>query len=387
MNQASFSRRDLLALGAAGTASLAASVSAADPSTQTNSTTKPTAAPDKVYRIGVISASIEGKPQRVNGHTWHFCHPFHPTVDLNIVKKYKDPGSAKIFETHFRNPKMNFDLMPFADTRLTHFYDPDETSCKMFAEGFPGVQIAKSVEQMCKEVDAVWLGDASGTGHDHLELIAPALEAGLPTFCDKPIGKTVAGTRAILDLAKKHKAPLMSSSLFRHQWGTAEALRLRDSGEFGPLQYVIASQAGGWTLPSWHIYGQHPVWMVMTLCGPGVEGVSMYARENTCHALISYPDRMPAEVWYGRPDIYGLYCETSAHFQKKKYTWTPAIEDNYWYGHSYQIMKMAYEFKQMIVTGKEPVPHQEILEVTAIIHAAAKSLNEKNRTVALAEVM
>jgi len=33
------------------------------------------------------------------------------------------------------------------------------------------------------------------------------------------------------------------------------------------------------------------------------------------------------------------------------------------------------------------VPHQEILEVTAIIHAAVKSLQEKSRLVDLAEVM
>jgi hypothetical protein len=38
-------------------------------------------------------------------------------------------------------------------------------------------------------------------------------------------------------------------------------------------------------------------------------------------------------------------------------------------------------------THKEPVPHREILEVTAIIHAGAKSLRGKGRPVALAEVM
>lgn len=41
----------------------------------------------------------------------------------------------------------------------------------------------------------------------------------------------------------------------------------------------------------------------------------------------------------------------------------------------------------MLETEIEPVPHQEILEVTAIIHAAAKSLNEKSRLVSLGEVM
>ena len=44
-------------------------------------------------------------------------------------------------------------------------------------------------------------------------------------------------------------------------------------------------------------------------------------------------------------------------------------------------------FREMALTGREPVPHQEILEVTAVIHAGAKSLAEESRFVKLAEVM
>jgi len=36
---------------------------------------------------------------------------------------------------------------------------------------------------------------------------------------------------------------------------------------------------------------------------------------------------------------------------------------------------------------QEPVPHREILEVTAIVQAGAKSLAEKSRMVPLAEVL
>ncbi|QDU30534.1 Inositol 2-dehydrogenase/D-chiro-inositol 3-dehydrogenase [Anatilimnocola aggregata] len=376
------SRREWLAgAGLAGAGLLAASTPAKI------AAAKEQAAAGKVFRIGVISASIEGKTQRTNGHTWHFCHPFHPEVNQDVIKKTLDPGSTRIFAEYFRNPKLNFGLMPFPNTRLTHVYDADRASAELFASAYPGVQVVDSVEKMVPEVDAVWLGDASGTGSDHFDLIAPALEKGLPSFVDKPIGKTVKGTRQILELAKKHNAKLMSSSLFRHQWGTAEGLRLKETKDIGPLQFVQACQAGGWTLPSWFIYGQHPVWMVETLCGPGVESVSMLAKENACHAMLTYADRMPAEVWYGRPDIVGLYCETKVHFPKKTHTWTPAIDGNYWLGHSYQMMNMANAFRGMLETGVEPVPHNEILEVTAIIHAAAKSLNEKSRLVDLAEVM
>ena len=371
------SRREFLAAGAAAALTgVAARATAEEPSPG-----------GKVWRIGVISASGRGTPQRTNGHTYHFAQGFHPTVDMKAIEKHLSKGPVDLFKTHFRNPNEDFARLPFSDTRISGYYDADPAVAEKFAEAFPGVAVARTLDELVRNSDAIWVGDASCGGEDHFELCAPGLEKGLPTFCDKPIGGTVAETRKILEFARKHKTPIMSSSLYRHQWGTEEALRMKRSGEFGPLQYVIASQAGGWSLPGWFVYGQHPVWMCMTLCGAGVKAVSAYAREAACHALITYDDRMPAEVWYGRPDVRSTYCSTSAHFEKKTHEWTPAIDGNYWFGHHYQIFRMAQVFLGMVKTRTEPVPHQEILEVTAIIHAGAKSLEEKGRLVELAEVM
>jgi len=368
-------RREALACAASAGATLAAAAPSAPPR------------PDETVRIGVISATIGGKPQKTNGHTWHFAQYLHPECNLDAIRKYLDPGSADFFRKIVRNPKHGFEGWPFPDTRLTHYYDADPSAIGPFTEAFPGVKPARSLQELVENVDAVWLGDASGRGDDHYDLIAPALEKGLPCFCDKPIGGTVEWTRKILELARKHQAPLMSSSLFRHEFGMEHALRLRDSGEFGKLEYVIASMAGGYTPEGWFIYGQHPAWTVMTLCGPGVEAVSLYSREAAAHALVTYGDRAPAEIWYGRPDISGSYCQTLVHFQKKRYEFTPAIEGDFWHGHHYEMYRMADTFRRMVKTRKEPVPHREILEVTAILHAGAKSLKEKSRLVALAEVL
>lgn len=369
-------RRGFLSTTAAGLAASSAAVCAAAEPTE-----------KKVYRLGVISARINGKPQPLNGHTWHFAQYLHPTINMDAVRKYLDPGSIMMFEQYSRNPRENFGLLPFADTTITHYYEADPKLAAMFAETFPGVQVATSLEQMAAEVDAIWLGDASGKGEDHFDLIAPGLSRGLPTFCDKPIGGSVVGTRKILDFARQHHAPLMSSSLFRHEMGMEEALRLRDAGTDGPLQFVIASLGGGFSADAWVIYGQHPVWTVVTLLGPGAEAVNLYARENTAHALITYPDRMPAEVWYGRPDIAGEYCSTAVHFLKRRFEYTPSIAGNFRLGHHYEMFNMARAFRDMVRTRNEPVPHAEILEVTAIVQAAAKSLAEKSRFVPLAEVM
>jgi predicted dehydrogenase len=341
---------------------------------------------EKVYRIGVVSAAIRGKAQPRNGHTWHFAQYFHPEVNLDAIKKYLDPGSAEFFRTHMRNPRFNFDQLPFSDTKITHFYDADQSVIGPYLEAFPGVKAAKSPEDLAEQVDAVWLGDASGFGEDHFDLIASALKRGLPTFCDKPIGGSVAGTKKILEFARKNNAPIMSSSLFRHEQGIEAALRYRDSGTFGSIRYVICGVEGGYSPDGWIVYGQHAAWTAVTLLGPGAESVSMYARDGTSHAIVTYPDRMPAELWFGRPSERPEYCHTAVYFQKKRFEYTASIEGDFWYGHHYEMFRMAATFRGMIKTRKEPVPHEEIIAVTGIVFAAAKSAKEKSRLVGLEEV-
>lgn len=369
-------RRDLLKwAGAAGLASLAAGGGAA--------ADEP---PRKTFRVGVISAAIRGKPQPRNGHTWLFAQYLHPTLDFDALKKHYPPA----YDSHkkvYRNPQLNFGLLPFPDTRITHYYDADPSVAVPFTEVFPGVQVATSLEKMVQEVDAIWMGDASGIGDDHFDLVAPGLAKGLPTFCDKPIGGTVEGTRKILEFARRHNAPLMSSSLFRHEWGMEAALRTRDAGEFGAIEHVSARLHSRYSLDGWMIYGQHPVWTVMTLMGPGVDAVSLYEYKDTSHALITWPDRYPSHVWFGQPYEKFEYDRTDVYFKKKYYTYTSSIEGDFAFGHHYEMFRMASVFRSMLQTGKEPVPHQEILEVTAIVHAGAKSLREKSRLVKLAEVM
>lgn len=377
------SAQQLAALGVAGAGTGLAQAQQADPV----GTALPGPPNGKEWRVGVISSRIRGKAQRINGHTWHFAQYLHPTIDMKMAQTYLDPGNQKYFEKIVRNPACNFHVLPFPDIRITQYYEQDPAIAKLFTEAFPGVEVCTSLKKMAQEVDAIWLGDASGFGEDHFDLIAPGLAKGLPTFCDKPIGETVAGVKKILAFAKEHKAPLMSGSIFRYEWGIEEVRRLIAEGTHGDIQYVIASMGGGYSPDGWFVYGHHPCWTIMTLLGAGVESVSLYARQNAAHGLVVYPDRPPAEIWYGRPDLYGRYNETSVHFMKDVYRFSPGIEGSFAMGHHYEMFNMARVFREMVKTRIEPVPHQEILEVTAMLYAGAKSLKEKNRQVALAEVM
>jgi len=375
---------------AVGVAGGMAAAEAGQPSTaEAEEGAKTLSPPDgKAWRVGVISARRQGKPQVINGHTWHFAQYLHPVIDLPTAQKHLDPGNQRYFEQIVRNPACDFGILPFPDTRISHYYEQDPQVAQRFADSFPGVQVATSLEQMVQEVDAVWLGDASGTGDDHFDLIAPALEKGLPTFCDKPIGGTVAGTRQILETARRNQAPILSGSIFSYEWGVEEVRRLLARGEVGPIEYVIASMMGGYSPEGWFVYGQHPCWSIVTLLGAEVEAVSLLVHGKSAHGLVSYQDGPPAEIWYGRPDLTvgNLYNETSVHFQKGLYRFSPAIEGNFWFGHHYEMFNLARAFREMLRTRVEPESHEAILNVTKMIHAGAKSLEEKSRLVRLAEL-
>ena len=382
-------RQMLTSAGTAGAALLAGSMPAFAADAKVEETVASPA--KKVHKIGVISARINGKPQRLNGHCWQFTASFHEKVNMDAVRKLLDPGRIELFENFLFTPAVGFGQNLWEDMQVTHYYEQDPENAIPYTEAFPGVKVAKSIEEMVNEVDCIWLGDGSGFGEDHFDLIAPGLEKGLPTFCDKPIGGSVAGTRKILEFARQHKTPLMSSSIFRYQWGLEESIRRRDSEgfgkDYGELVYVLASQGGGHSLDRWLVYGQHPTWAVITLCGPDVEGVSMIEHGTTSHALLTYKDRMPGAVFCGHRNVASTYNSTSVYFQKGEYTYTPAIDGEYWRGHTYQMFNQQRAFRQMVKTGIEPVPHEEIIAVTAVIHAGVKSLKERSRIVPLAEVL
>jgi hypothetical protein len=113
----------------------------------------------------------------------------------------------------------------------------------------------------------------------------------------------------------------------------------------------------------------------------------MVEHADMCHAMITYADRYPCHVWFGQPYEKFEYNRTDVYFRQKPYSFTPSIEGSFDVGHHYRILRLAAAFRQMLLTGLEPASHDQILEVTAIIHAGARSLKEQSRLIKLREVM
>ncbi|CAA9545283.1 MAG: hypothetical protein AVDCRST_MAG73-2350 [uncultured Thermomicrobiales bacterium] len=115
---------------------------------------------------------------------------------------------------------------------------------------------------MIGRVDAALIVDDHGGGASHAALARPFLEAGLPTFIDKPMTLDLAEAIALFDLAEGRGAPLMSCSALRF---ADELVALKDrAAGFGAPCSVVSVGPG-----DWFYYGVHAVEAYQTLVGGG----------------------------------------------------------------------------------------------------------------------
>jgi len=132
-----------------------------------------------------------------------------------------------------------------------------------------GVQFYDSIEELCKNVDAVLL--ESVDGRTHLEQVKPVLKAGKPVFIDKPMAGSVADVIEIFRLAKEAKVPVFSSSALRF----AKDTQAVHNGSIGKVNYV--ETYGPCEIEKHHPdlfwYGIHGVEAMFTVLGPGCESV------------------------------------------------------------------------------------------------------------------
>jgi hypothetical protein len=132
-----------------------------------------------------------------------------------------------------------------------------------------GVKMYDSIEEMCKDVDAVCL--ESVDGRPHLAQVKPVLKARKPVFIDKPMAASLQDVLEIFRLAKEAKVPLFSSSSLRF----AKDTQAVHNGSIGKVTY--AETYGPCELDPHHPdlfwYGVHGVESLFTIMGTGCQTV------------------------------------------------------------------------------------------------------------------
>jgi len=100
--------------------------------------------------------------------------------------------------------------------RLVKVYDPDQGAAQIVADAFRSKpEVCATLDDASEKVDLVMVANASADGSDHRELATPGLNRGVPTFVDRPLAATVEDAKALISLARRKHAPLMSCSHMR----------------------------------------------------------------------------------------------------------------------------------------------------------------------------
>ncbi|MGI5819869.1 MAG: Gfo/Idh/MocA family protein [Armatimonadota bacterium] len=240
--------------------------------------------------------------------------------------------------------------------RVVKIYDEDREGAEMMAQIYDIDEVCDSPEELAEGVDAVIVADSGE--FDKWKLAVPALEAGLPTFIDKPLAESPEVARQIVEIATANNAPLMSCSSFR--WcDAAWEMRDRISG-LGKTELLTGVSGQG----KFHIYAIHPMEFAFGILGPGVTSVINVGEEDRDVIRLRRADGAQVVLsMYFREVIGGGQMFT-------------VCGESGWHtvdylGALYQPMMEA--FLSMVECGEMPVSGDEMVEVIAVLDAARRS--------------
>jgi hypothetical protein len=220
------------------------------------------------------------------------------------------------------------------------------------------VKIVDSIDDLCKQVDAVLL--TSVDGRVHLAQAKVVIQAHKPLFIDKPLASTLEDAREIARLAKEAGVPWFSASSLR--FGGIAALRnsdLEGATTWGP----------GPLEPHHHLdlawYAIHPVEMLFTLMGTGCEEVTRISTPREDVVVGRWKGGRIGTVRALRP--YGDYGAVVFRKNAKGQSAESSMKVNDGYA------PLVREIVQFFQTGKPPVSNEETLEIFAFLDAAQRS--------------
>ena len=206
-------------------------------------------------------------------------------------------------------------------------------------------------------------------GATHLEDARPFIEAGIPTFVDKPFTCSLKDARRLAELAAEHNVPLFSSSSLRYG---LEVQQLKaDVAETGRVLGAVAYSPASLhpRNPGLFHYGIHGVETLYALMGRGCQEVWCVYEAGAEVVVGRWSDERVASMRGTREGghAYGFtaWCENAVR--------STEIDTAVIY------RELLKQIVGMFESGKPPLDIQETVEIVAFIEAAAKSAQTRGQ--------
>jgi len=223
--------------------------------------------------------------------------------------------------------------------------------------------VVRSPRQMLGKVDAVVVDHRHAKYH--LPAVWPFVEAGIPTFVDKPFCYRSSEGRRFLRVAEKKGTPVTSFSVLPH-YDDFEMFKKKLTGlgtilsaySYGPCD--LKSKWGGV-----FFYGVHQVEAMLRAFGYDVQAVRVIRNGQDAVGQLFYPSGLIATmalIKEGCPGFgIGAVGSKGSFFTALKSATNPYL-------------KGARIFTRMFKTGKEPLTHEQILRPVQVLEAVEKSV-------------
>lgn len=247
---------------------------------------------------------------------------------------------------------------PFPDCRVVAIMGEEAEATRKTAETCGIDCVPNRPEEMLGLVDAMMV--TSRNGALHLRYSRPFLEAGIPTFVDKPIANDDQEAYEIVRIARKTGAPVMGGSCLKSVPDTL-ALQarqqelMREGSALGGSVWAPLSFVNPYG--NFYFYAAHLVEMAMAIFGPFPNAVQAVENKGNVTALLHY-DGYTVSCHY----LNGVY-HYGATLLHAKGTETRAID----LSDGYRVE--AEQFVNMLRTGASHIDPARLIAPISILNA------------------
>jgi predicted dehydrogenase len=170
------------------------------------------------------------------------------------------------------------DAIPFA--AVTHIWTQDRTVSEHVASASRIAHVVGDPRDMLGEVDAILL--ARDDAQNHFSFAAPFLNAGLPTYIDKPLALDEASARRLVAL-QRWPGQLFTCSAVRY--GSEFQLSEEQRQVIGPIRFIQGIVANDWDR-----YAVHVIDPAICLMGkpPGVLAVQTWVHDGVTSLSVAW---------------------------------------------------------------------------------------------------
>ncbi len=270
---------------------------------------------------------------------------------------------------------------------MTHCWDVNEEHKQVFAKKY-GCTPVRNFDDMVGKVDGVLNGSYASIMCNH-RINQPYLEAGIPTFINRPFANSMGMAKEIIAQAKKGDAPLMCGSSFEF---TRDVMVIKERVK----NWTVTGYCADNSMSDYSTHGVHGLWMCLKVIDDPVISTAYITpdwKKPNGLVVIEHEAKQDGSRFYGAlQEIPGGL--TNGHI--KVYTGgAEYFEQWLWwergpYDRDFAMWTpMLLYYQLMVENGKSCMPesYDSILRKTATYLAAFKShLEEGGKPVKISEL-